>query len=76
MLNDKQMKKFLLLSLQVIVMLWALSCAYVILPVMLNYDLTTAYGLGGMVGVMLAFVLFASPGLYAAKVMFFSKRKA
>lgn len=70
------MKKYLLLSLQIIAMLWGLACAVLILPKVLNYDPITAYGLGAIVGTVAAFVLFACPGLYAAKMVFFSRRKA
>ena len=70
------MKKHVLIGLQIVAMLWALACAVITLPKIFNYDVTTAYGIGAVVGTIAAFILLASPGLYAAKVMFLSKRKA
>jgi len=70
------MKAIIKTVLRVICIIAFVLCTIFILPKAFSHSPSSADGMGAMMGVLLAYFLFAAPGMYAIKAMFFPKNKA
>jgi len=65
------MKSTLKTILRVLCIIWLIALSILMLPKIFSYSPNMSYMLGSLIG----YLLGASPGIYAIKIMFFSKNK-
>lgn len=70
------MKRTLLMLLQIAGVFWVIVCAMITLPKVLLYNAGSAFGIGAIVGTLVAFLFLASPGLFAVKLLLSRKQQS